>query len=168
MKTYTKDGLVRTTLCYVEKNGCWLMLHRIRKKEDLNRGKWIGIGGHVEPGETPEECVIREAEEETGLILHHPLYRGIVDFHNDCCESEVMYLYTASDFDGEIPLEDDGTLRQNCPEGILAWVKIPDVARLNLWEGDRIFLRYLMEDHPFFHLSLTYHGDELLKAEEIG
>ena len=104
MKTYTEEGLVRTTLCYVERDGCWLMLHRVKKKQDLNQGKWIGIGGHVEPGETPEECVRREAREETGLVLTHLQYRGVIDFLNDCCESEVMYLYTA---DGAGPGSDE-------------------------------------------------------------
>ena len=167
MKTYTEEGLVRTTLCYVERDGCWLMLYRVKKKQDLNQGKWIGIGGHVEPGETPEECVRREAREETGLVLTHLLYRGVIDFLNDCCESEVMYLYTADRFAGDIPTEPDGSLRQVCDEGVLAWVPVPEVMKLSLWEGDRIFLRYLTEGRPFFHLRLHYHGDSLQKAEEI-
>lgn len=141
-----------TTLCYIEKDDSYLMLHRTSKKQDVNKGKWIGVGGHFETGESPEECLLREVKEETGLTLCSYRFRGIITFATDTTETEYMCLYTADGFTGEL-LE--------CDEGKLQWVKKEDIWDLNLWEGDRIFLKLLMEDAPFFSLKLTYEKDRL-------
>ena len=144
-----------TTLCYIERGGSYLMLHRVKKQNDPNRDKWIGVGGGIEPGEMPEECLLREVREETGLRLTDYRARGVIDFINDACEDERMHLYTADGFTGElIP----------CDEGVLEWVDIGRVPELPLWEGDRIFLRLLCRGAPYFRLRLEYHGDELLRA----
>lgn len=145
-----------TTLCYIEKDDAWLMLHRIKKKQDLNQGKWIGIGGHFENGESPEDCLLREVKEETGLTLTNWQFRGIVTFCQDNASiCEYMCLYTADGFEGELT---------DCSEGTLAWVPKSEVPSLSLWEGDRIFLRLLLTDEPFFSLKLCYHGDCLAEA----
>lgn len=142
-----------TTLCYIEQNDQYLMLHRIRKENDLNEGKWIGVGGHVEKGETPEQCIRRETKEETGLTLGGVKLRGVVDFLSERWEDEAMYLYTSDSFSGEM---------HECDEGVLRWVPKREVYRLNLWEGDRIFLDYLLTDEPFFHLELRYDAEDRL------
>ena len=144
-----------TTLCYIEKDGCYLMLHRIKKKNDLNEGKWIGIGGHIEENESPDECILREAIEETGLTLKNCRPRGLVTFVSDTWEGEWMHLFTSDSFAGEL---------KECNEGVLKWVKKEDVAKLPLWEGDRIFLDLLNKDIPYFQLKLVYEGDKLTKA----
>ena len=139
------DGEMRsklTTLCYVEKDGCYLMLHRVSKKEDINKDKWIGVGGHFEEGESPEECLLREVKEETGLTLTAYRFRGIVTFSGEGYQTEYMCLYTADKF--------EGTLAE-CDEGTLEWVDKERLMSLNLWEGDKIFFRLLMENAPFFH-----------------
>ena len=141
-----------TTLCYIEKDGCYLMMHRIKKEKDVNQGKWIGVGGHFEPGESPEECLLRETKEETGLTLTSWKFRGIVTFIAEGWPSEYMCLFTADGFTGEL---------SECGEGVLKWVKKEDVFQLNLWEGDRIFHRLLLERDDFFSLKLRYAGDEL-------
>lgn len=145
-----------TTLCYISKGDKVLMLHRTKKQDDVNEGKWIGVGGHLEPGESKEMCVKREVWEETGLTLNSLKYRGVIDFFPDRYESERMFLYTSDDFDGKI---------HECDEGDLKWVEKDQVMNLNLWEGDRIFLRYLVNDEPFFHLKLKYQGDKLVSSE---
>ncbi len=144
-----------TTLCYVEKDDAYLMLHRIFKKNDVNKEKWIGIGGHFEEGESPEECLLREAYEETGLTLHSFRFRGIVTFTQENYGTEYMCLYTADEFSGEL---------KECDEGVLQWVFKKDLFNLNLWVGDLIFLKLLQEDAPFFSLKLSYKGDELIEA----
>ena len=144
-----------TTLCYIEKDDSYLMLHRVSKKHDVNKDKWIGIGGHFEENESPEECLLREAKEETGLTLTNWSFRGIVTFISEGWDTEYMCLYTADGYEGEtIP----------CNEGVLEWVKKEDLLKLNLWEGDKIFLKLLQENAPFFSLKLAYKGDQLEEA----
>ena len=144
------------TLCYIENDRQeYLMLHRIKKKNDVNQDKWIGVGGKFEADESPEECLLRETWEETGLTLTDYRLRGIVTFVSDQWETEYMFLYTASGY--------TGTLKE-CDEGVLEWVGKAQVERLPIWEGDRIFFRLLWEERPFFSLKLTYRGDELTGA----
>lgn len=144
-----------TTLCYPERDGKYLMLHRVKKKNDVNHDKWIGVGGHFEDGESPEDCVLREVLEETGLTLTEYRYRGIVTFVSDRDPCEYMHLFTATDWTGEC---------KDCDEGDLEWIDKADLLSLTLWEGDRIFLRLLDENIPFFSLKLTYSGDKLVEA----
>lgn len=139
-----------STLCYIERDGKYLMLHRTRKKNDINKDKWIGVGGHFEQDESPEECVIREVREETGYTLTAWRFRGIVTFVSGDSVTEYMHLFTADGFTGEAA---------ECDEGQLEWVAIRDIPKLNLWEGDRIFLRLLAENAPFFSLKLVYDGN---------
>ena len=144
-----------TTLCYLERGDEYLMLHRIKKEQDENQGKWIGVGGHLEEGESPEECLLREVWEETGYRLTSFRFRGLVTFVSDEWGTEYMFLYTADGFIGTpVP----------CREGELAWVRKEVVPRLPIWEGDRIFLRLLAEEHPFFSLKLAYQGGRLTEA----
>lgn len=147
--------MINTTLCYIEQNGCYLMLHRVKKVNDVNHDKWIGVGGKFEDGESPEECVCREALEETGLTLHRPEYRGLVTFVSDRWETEYMHLFWADSFTGELI---------QCDEGTLEWVPKADMEKLNLWEGDHIFLGLLEERVPFFSLKLRYEGERLAEA----
>ena len=144
-----------TVSCYLRRSGQWLMLHRTKKKQDINEGKWIGVGGKLEPGESPEECLLREVREETGLTLTDWRCRGVVTFLSDTWEGEYMYLFTAGGF--------TGTLRA-CNEGVLSWVDKAAVPALPMWEGDKIFFRLLAEDAPFFSLKLRYEGDTLVEA----
>lgn len=149
-----------TTLCYIEKDDCYLMLHRISKKNDINKDKWIGVGGHFELNESPEECLLREVKEETGLALTSYQLRGIVTFVTDGLEeAEYMHLYTADQFEGSLT---------SCNEGTLEWVPKKDIYNLNLWEGDLIFHRLLDENAPFFSLKLVYQGDILIEAKLNG
>ncbi|MBO4411421.1 MAG: 8-oxo-dGTP diphosphatase [Lachnospiraceae bacterium] len=150
--------MIETTLCYIEKDGCYLMQHRVKKKNDLNQDKWIGVGGKFEGQETPEECVLREALEETGLTLTSYRYRGLVTFLSDRWEGEYMHLFTADGFTGEL-LED-------CPEGELVWVPKDEVCSLPIWEGDRLFFELLEKDTGFFTMKLVYEGDRLAAHEE--
>ena len=146
---------INSTLIYVERGDEYLMLHRTKKENDLNHDKWIGIGGKFEENESPEDCMLREAREETGLTLTSWRYRGIVTFLSDRWETEYMHLFTADGY--------SGTLRQ-CDEGDLAWIKKSELLKLKLWEGDKIFLRLLDSDEPFFSLKLKYEGDTLVLA----
>ncbi|MBP3700795.1 MAG: 8-oxo-dGTP diphosphatase [Lachnospiraceae bacterium] len=143
-----------TTLCYIEKDDSYLMLHRVKKKNDGNHDKWIGIGGHFEFGESPEECLLREVKEQTGLTLTSWRFRGLVTFVSGDWE-EYMCLYTADGYIGEMT---------ECTEGELMWVEKSRIPQLNIWEGDKIFLRLLAEEYPFFSLKLVYDGDRLVEA----
>lgn len=144
-----------TTLCYIRQGSRCLMLHRTKKKNDLNSGKWIGIGGHFEPGESPEECLLREVREETGLTLRRWQFRGIVTFCSDCAPTEYMHLFTADAPEG---------ILADCDEGDLQWVEMDRLSTLPMWAGDRIFFDLIARDAPFFSLKLTYRGDELAAA----
>lgn len=176
-----------TTLCYVEREDAYLMLHRVKKENDVNKDKWIGIGGHFEAGESPEECIRREALEETGLVLENLRFRGLVTFcfkkpeaagerteqepaDGSCAapvdgnavfwdEWEYMCLFTANVYSG---------LLQECNEGKLEWVKKERIRELEIWEGDKIFFRLLQEEAPFFSLKLCYQGNELIHAVKDG
>ena len=146
-----------TTLCYIEQDGKYLMMHRVKKAHDINHDKWIGVGGHFEPDETPEECLLREVREETGLVLTAYRLRGLVTFLSDVCEPELMCVFTADAFDGEMI---------ECDEGELAWVEKSDVLALPTWEGDRVFLeRFLSGDERFFSIKLRYEGDKLVEKK---
>ncbi len=147
--------MINSTLCYIEHNGKYLMLHRVKKKNDINQDKWIGIGGHFEEGESPYDCVIREVCEETGLELIAPAYRGIVTFTTDEPYTEQMHLFTCTEFRGQLT---------DCDEGTLEWVDIDRVCDLPIWEGDKVFLGLIATDHPFFSLKLRYDGDRLAEA----
>ncbi|HJB14746.1 MAG TPA: 8-oxo-dGTP diphosphatase [Candidatus Blautia excrementipullorum] len=144
-----------TTLCYIETEDSYLMLHRVSKKNDVNKDKWIGVGGHFEEGESPEECLLREVREETGFTLTSWKFRGIVTFTQEGYGTEYMCLYTADGFEGQM---------KECEEGILEWVKKEELLKLNLWKGDLIFLKLLKDNAPFFSLKLSYQGDELVEA----
>ena len=144
-----------STLCYLEKDGKYLMLFRDRKKNDENAGKWIGVGGKFENGESPDECLLREVFEETGLKLKEYRLRGIVSFVSDIYETEYMFLYTSGSF--------EGTLTE-CSEGRLEWIDKKSVPELPLWEGDRIFLNLIRDDKDFFSLKLVYERDSLKEA----
>ena len=160
-----------TTLCYVEKNGAYLMLHRVKKKEDENAGKWIGVGGHFEEGESPFDCAVREIFEETGLVAARVDYRGVVTFVSNKYETEQMHLFTVPDFVGEdaFPHYENGyAVTESCAEGNLAWVKKADVPSLPLWEGDKVFLSLIDKGEPFFSLKLVYVGDDLVSASLNG
>ncbi len=143
------------TLCYIERGDEYLMLHRVKKKNDVNQDKWIGVGGKFEDKESPEDCILRETFEETGLRLTDYRYRGLVTFVNTIYETEYMHLFTATGWEGEIG---------ECSEGNLEWVRKSDVPSLPIWEGDKIFLRLLADEEPFFSLKLSYDGDVLVGA----
>ena len=144
-----------TTLCHLERDGAYLMLHRVKKEHDENQDKWIGPGGKFEPGESPEECALREVREETGLTMERWEYRGIVTFVSDEWGTEYMHLFWSDAFSGAI---------KPCDEGVLEWVDKQALLRKNIWEGDKIFLRLLDERVPFFSLKLVYTGDTLVSA----
>lgn len=144
-----------TTLCYIENNDCYLMLHRTKKKKDVNKDKWIGVGGHAEGNETPQECLIREVKEETGLLLTSYKFRGLITFISDEYEAEMMCLFTADGYTGELI---------TCDEGELKWVKKSEVPQLPTWEGDAQFLKLLLEDEKrFFAMKLRYEGERLVE-----
>lgn len=144
-----------TTLCHIEKDGKYLMLHRVKKENDLNRDKWVAIGGKFEDKESPEECNAREVFEETGLTLHSARYCGIVTFVSDKWGTEYMHVFHSADFSGELT---------TCDEGELCWVDIKDIYSLPIWQGDKIFLKLLEEKAPFFSLKLEYEGETLVNA----
>ncbi len=144
-----------TTLIHIEKDGKYLMLHRIKKQNDINKDKWIGIGGKFLENESPEECAIREAKEETGLTLNSLEYRGIVTFVPNNTEGEYMHVFVCKDFSGKV---------KDCDEGDLQWIEKEKIYSLPIWEGDKIFLKLLETDAPFFSLKLVYNDDALTKA----
>ena len=144
-----------TTLCYLDRDSEYLMLHRTKKEGDENRDKWIGVGGKFEPGESPEDCLLREVREETGLTLTAWRYRGLVTFVSDVWPCEYMHLFTADAWTGE---------ERPCDEGELRWIGKEELYELTMWQGDRIFLRLLSEEVPFFSLKLVYRGEELQQA----
>ncbi len=151
-----KDLRHLTTLCYVESEGKYLLMHRNRKEHDVNHDKWIGIGGHFKENESPDECLLREVKEESGLSLTSYRLRGIVSFISDLYDNEYMFLYTASSF--------EGTLRTECDEGELTWYDKDKIFNLSLWQGDRIFLRLLESEGECFSLKLVYAGETLTEA----
>ena len=145
----------KTTLCYIERDGCYLMLHRVKKQNDANRDKWIGVGGGFEPGEDAQACLLRDVREETGLTLTRFRKRGVIAFYSDEWEDEEMHLFTADQWTGELA---------ECSEGDLEWVERARLMELPHWEGDRIFLELLLRDAPFFQLTLEYRGEALKRA----
>ena len=144
-----------TTLCYLEQNDCFLMMHRTKKRQDDSHDKWIGVGGKFEPDESPEDCMLREVFEETGLRVTQWRYHGIVTFVSDIAQSDYMHLFSAQAWEGQM---------HECDEGDLNWVPKWQLHQLNLWEGDKIFLKLMMSDIPFFSLKLTYKGDCLMET----
>lgn len=147
--------IINSTLCYIEKGGAYLMLHRVKKQNDINKDKWLGIGGKMEYGESPYDCILREVYEETSLKLICPRYRGLVTFVTEDGYTEHMHLFTCDKFVGEVG---------ECSEGELEWVDIDKINSLPIWEGDKIFFRLLKENRPFFSLKLYYCGDRLSGA----
>lgn len=147
--------MISSTLCYIQRGDEYLMLHRVKKKNDVNHDKWIGVGGKFEEGESPEDCVQREVLEETGLTLTDYEYRGIITFSSPGYECEHMHLFTATGFYGDI---------KQCDEGVLEWIRRDRLLELPMWEGDRIFLEMIAKPCPFFSLKLTYAGDKLAGA----
>lgn len=149
--------MINCVLCYIEKDGKYLMLNRNKKKNDLNSGKWIGVGGKFESGESPDECLLREVKEETGYNLTSYRFRGVVTFVSDIAPAEYMFLYTADGFEGEMT---------ECDEGELHWIDKKKIFSLPLWEGDKVFLKYLFENRDRFFIKLVYKGDELVEVKE--
>ncbi len=145
-----------TTLCYIEKDGAYLMMHRVKKQNDENKDKWVGIGGKLEAGESPFDCARREIAEETGIIPNDLRYRGIITFVSDLYGTEYMHLFTADGY--------TGTLAAICDEGNLEWVEKARIHTLPIWEGDKIFLSLLDTEPRFFSLKLTYKGDTLIDS----
>ena len=150
-----QNKLIFTTLCYIEQDGKYLMLHRNKKKDDINKNKYIGIGGHLEHGEPPEECIVRETLEETGLKLENPVLRGMISFVMDEV-TEHSFLYTCDAFSGSIHV---------CTEGELVWIEKDKVLEVPLWEGDKIFLPLLGTEERFFNLKLVYEKDVLKESK---
>lgn len=150
--------MINTTLCYIEKDNAWLMLHRVRKKNDISHDKWIGVGGKFEENETPEECLLREVKEETGLTLTKFRLRGVITFLSDQYEGEYMYLYTATEYTGELA---------ECDEGNLEWIPKDRVTELPIWEGDKLFFQELDRDRGFFSMKLRYEGELLAESSTI-
>ena len=144
--------MLHSSLCYLERDGQYLMLHRVKKQNDANHDKWIGVGGKFEEGESPEDCVTREVWEETGLTLTDYAYRGVVTFVSDRWEGEYMHLFTATGFTGQV---------KECDEGQLEWISKEKLMQLPMWAGDRLFLERIAQPGPFFSLKLRYRGETL-------
>ena len=148
--------MILSTLCYIEKDGKYLMLHRTKKKNDINKDKWLGIGGKFEEGESPEECMIREVKEETGLMLKNYQLRCIVTYVSTTWETEYMYVFTSNEFEGNlIP----------CDEGDLQWIDKDKIMELNTWEGDKIFVEKIQKDNSFFTVKFQYDGEKLVEYD---
>jgi 8-oxo-dGTP diphosphatase len=145
-----------TTICYIEQNGNYLMLHRTKKENDQSHDKWLGVGGKFEKDESPDECILREVKEETGLTLTSYQLRGVMTFVSDIWETEYMFIYTADRFEGELT---------ECSEGDLQWIKKTEVMNLKLWEGDKIFLKKLIDGDGFFTVKMEYEGEKLVKVQ---
>lgn len=148
--------MILSTLCYIEKDGKYLMLHRTKKKKDINKDKWLGIGGKFEEGESPEECLVREVKEETGLTLTAYKLRCIVTYVSTNWETEYMYVFTSNDFTGELI---------ECNEGDLQWIPKDKITKLNTWEGDKIFVEKIQKGNPFFTIKFNYDGEKLIKYD---
>ena len=145
-----------TTLCYIEKDNNYLMLHRTKKENDINNGKWIGVGGKLEKGETPQECAVREILEETGLRVNKPVLKGIITFPDFTPDNDwYTYVFKATEFEGELI---------DCDEGTLEWVPYEQVLSKPTWEGDHTFLSWILEDKPFFSAKFSYKGDKLVES----
>lgn len=147
---------MKTTLCYIEKNGQYLMLFRNKKHSEVNEGKWVGVGGKFKPGETPEECLLREVKEETGLTLTKYHFYGVINFISDVWENEEMYLYKGEEFTGDLT---------ECNEGTLEWIDKKDVLSLPAWAGDRYFLTEMLNGADTINMTLRYEGEKLIEAE---
>ena len=145
-----------TTICYIEKDDSYLMLHRTKKQNDQSHDKWLGVGGKFEKDESPDECMLREVKEETGLTLESFRLRGVMTFVSDVWETEYMFIYTADEFEGELA---------ECSEGDLQWIKKTEVMNLKLWEGDKIFLKKLIDGDGFFTVKMEYEGEKLVKVQ---
>ena len=148
--------MILSTLCYIEKDAKYLMLHRTKKKNDINKNKWLGVGGRFEEGESPEECIVREVKEETGLTLKNYQLRGIVTYISNKWETEYMYVFTATEFEGNII---------ECDEGDLEWIEKEKVNTLPTWEGDHIFMDKLQKNSRFFSVKFEYDGEKLIKYD---
>lgn len=146
--------MILSTLCYIEKDEKYLMLHRTKKKNDINQGKWLGVGGKLEEGESPEECLLREAKEETGLVLKSYQLRAIVTYVSTTWETEYMYVFTANQFEGNLI---------ECNEGDLQWIDKKEVIKLPTWEGDKIFIEKIQNSDNFFTVKFEYDGEKLIK-----
>lgn len=146
-----------TTLCYIEKDDAYLMLHRVKKENDINKDKYVGVGGHFEENESPEECILREVKEETGLTLTDYRLRGVITFVSNEYEGEYMYLFTATGYEGDMI---------TCDEGDLEWIPKSEVVNLPIWEGDKVFFEMLDTVTSFFTLKLVYEGDKLVDVKK--